>query len=135
MEVVKRVTHVFPGGVFICQFVNGRPISATKYLSDMVGVIFPKEADVICPKDVVTDSSREDVLNLGRAIFKKLRASTLLILDHADTLRHAEAKNEEGALILAALLKEVTSRQDTVVKILATSCGDLAWPGEKVIHL
>ena len=131
MEAARRTAHFFPGGIFIWQFTDGLPISATKYLSDMVDVLFADQASAIHPKDIPTELKREDVLKLGPTIFKHFKASALLILDHADTLKHAEANDEEGAVALVALIKEVASRSNIAVKILAISHRPLEWTGEK----
>jgi len=135
MEAARRAAHFFPGGIFTWKFVDGVPISATKYLSSLVDVIFSDQVNAICPKDIPTELNHEDVLNLGRTIFKHFKTSALLILDHADTLKLAEANDEEGAVVLVDLIKEVASRRDIAVKILVTSQRPLEWTGEKSVHL
>lgn len=72
---------------------------------------------------------------LEQVISEQFKASSLLVIDHVDTLKHAAAEHKRDAVALVAWLKEIISRRDIAVKILATSCENLGWPGEKVIPL
>jgi hypothetical protein len=131
MKVARQVAHVFPGGSFAWQFKDDEPISAAKYLLGLIGTFFPDKVDVFCPKGIPSNSdlAREDVLKLGRTIFKRFTASVLLILDHAETLMRAKANGNESAIALTDLFKEISA------KILVTSQMPLEWPREKLMHL
>src|SRR4051812_15741792 len=115
MKAVKRVAHIFPGGLFWWRFKDDMPISITDYLLGLLKTVFPDKVGVIYPESVSTELPRETVRSLGQAIVKNFTASTLLILDHVDTLKRAEANGDENATALVAWL------QDAPVKILATS--------------
>jgi hypothetical protein len=135
MKAVNQVAHVFPGGLFVWQFEVGVSISAAKYLLDLLETLFPDKVDTICPKGIPTKLTQEDVLRLGRTIFNQFKTSALLILDCVDFLKCAEVRGEEDAVALVALLKNVVSRQDIAVKILATSQESLEWPNENLVYL
>src|SRR5262249_31579040 len=75
------------------------------------------------------------ILAMGQNIFKRFKASTLLILDNADTLKRAEIRGDEDAMALVSLLKEFVLESNIPVKILATLQQPLRWQREKIIHL
>lgn len=132
VEVVNRTAHFFPGGIFAWQFDDSVEISATEYLWSLVEALLSKAVQ----DELRLQNGGNDVKRLGQAILKKFhRSSCLLILDHADTLKRAEARGEKDAIALVAWLKEITWRPNIAVKILATSYENLEWPGEEQISL
>ena len=128
VKAAKHVSHAFPGGIFAWKFRDDEPISALKYLSALVKILLPDKVDVIFPRGVPTELTHEEVLKLGLAISEQFKISVLLILDHADTLKRAEAKGERDALALVDLFKNIP------IKILATSQVPLVWPKEKLLQ-
>lgn len=135
IKAANQVAHVFPGGVFTWQFDDGVPISASKYLWDLVKILHPHEVNNIFPKEVQAGLDHANQHDLRQSIFKLFKASTLLILDHVDTLKRAESRRVKDAVLLVTLLKKISSRTNGIVKILATSYEKLGWPGEKQIPL
>jgi len=115
--------------MFAWKFRDGEPISPAKFFLSLLEIFFPGKTKDIFPMGIPTELTRENILRVGMTIFEQFKASILLILDHADTLKRAAAKGEENALALVDLFKE------TSVKILATSQEPLGWPGENIILL
>jgi hypothetical protein len=59
----------------------------------------------------------------------------LLILDHADTLKRAEGRHDPDAIVLGHWLRDVVSKSNVAVKIIATSLEPLQWLNEQTQHL
>lgn len=130
MEVVKRTAHLFPGGVFAWTFDDNKVIDIRDYFSNLMEVLFSKEG-----QDELILRDGGDNVKLGQRIFKQFKASCLLVLDHANFLKCAESRGEKDAIALVAWLKDVTSKSDISVKILATSYQILGWPREEFLLL
>jgi hypothetical protein len=89
------------------------------------------------PKDARYKLRRSNDKQLRLAIFRKFmeKPSYLLILDHADTLKHAEGWHDPDAIVLGCWLQDVVSKSNIVVKIVATSLEPLRWSNEHIKHL
>lgn len=72
---------------------------------------------------------------LGQAISNQFKASTLLILDHTDSLTRAAAEAKKDAVFLVNWFQGIISRKEIAVKILATSQQELGWLGENRFSL
>src|ERR1700677_4790142 len=101
MEAIHRNCHFFPGGIFLWQFDDKKEISFRDYLQNLADVLFPEESQKNAPEPGFRqkflkfwkDTSGGDTED----IFKEFSASTLLILDHADTLVRAAAESKKDA--------------------------------------
>jgi CHAT domain len=120
VEIMKRTTHLFPGGVFAWSF-DRHKTSVVDYLRRLVEVIFGKEA--------LLRLNHTDVQELESAIMDEFKAGThttyLLILNQADILGIGKQQGNKNAEELVRWFQQVVKSRR--VKILVTSSRRLKW--------
>jgi CHAT domain len=125
-EAMRRMAHLFPGGIFAWSFKT-KITSAIEYYLQLVEVLFPKEKRHH-RMPLMKRRSSSNVQELGLAIIQQLEkgehATCLLILFHADILDLGEKEGNMHAIELGTWLRRVASES---VKIVITSSEVLDW--------
>jgi CHAT domain len=131
-EAMKRMAHLFPGGIFAWTFGN-KKTAILDYFQSLDKVLFSKDIWAQLAKQ-----SCSDVDELGSAIIRRFQtenqATCLLILDHADILDLGREAKNKHAEKLGSWLENAALVRDTV-KILLTSKEPLNWLKGRLICL
>lgn len=123
---MKRMAHLFPGGIFVWNF-NDRVTSVKGYLQQLIEVILRTEIEL-------NDQHNYDVRKLGSIIIEHLRshANCLLILNHAEILDFGEKEGNEHAIELRQWLRNVESVRDSVKLLLISDRSLPSWKGGRM---